>query len=223
MKDALGLTEFDYKRSKIQQKIHNFLNSRFMLPMYTLHFGYDKAARLNYVKSDRIKWLDECYSILSEDFADFIQNWKFSGSNNISTHKYIWVCWLQGKESMPDIVKYCLKSLERNVPYNTEIKLITSTNLKEYVEFPDFIYQKLKVGSLTMTHFSDLIRMALLKKYGGLWIDATVFISSQIPKEYIECDLYSIQNLSSKERKSNPYYGGGYFISCRRQSKVHVV
>lgn len=208
MKDALNLTENDYKRIKYKQKIDNFLNSKCMKPMYTLHFGYDKAIRLDRVKSDRMKWLDECYEILSEDFADFIQNWQFSGVNNISTHKYIWVCWLQGEKSMPDVVKNCLRSIERNVPYDTEVKLITSNNLKEYVEFPDFIYQKLKSGSLTMTHFSDLIRMALLKKYGGLWIDATVFVSSQIPKEYIQCDLYSIQNLSKEERSRNPYYGG---------------
>ena len=212
MRDALGLTEFDYKKIKIQQKIGNFFNSKCTLLVYMKYFGLSTALRLNRVKKNRIEWLDECYSILEEEFADFIKNYQFLQKKNSYRHKYIWVCWLQGEKSMPDVVKYCLKSVQKNAPDEAEVVLITSDNLKKYIEFPNFIYQRLKKGSLTMTHFSDLIRMALLKEYGGLWIDATVFVSNKIPQKYFERDLYSVQVLAKSERSQNPYYGGGDIV-----------
>lgn len=47
MKDELGLTQADYRRLKIQQKIRNFLNSKCLLPTYMFYFGAKKAWRLN--------------------------------------------------------------------------------------------------------------------------------------------------------------------------------
>lgn len=208
MRDGLGLTEFDYKKIKIQQKIGNFLNRKCILPIYTLHFGYDRAIRLNRVKSDRRKWLDECYEFLAEDFIDFIKNYQFASTVDFSDHKCIWVCWFQGEKCMPDVVKLCIESVKGNAPDGAQVVIITSDNLKDYVEFPEFIYRRLKTGKLTMTHFSDLVRMALLRKYGGLWIDATVYVSSKIPEEYLEKELYSIQSYGKTERNRNPYYGG---------------
>lgn len=208
MKDALGLTELDYKRIKIQQRIHNFLNAKCMLPVYAFHFGYQKASRLNRVKSDRMKWLDTCYAILCEDFSDFLKQYHFLPPAETSEKQYIWVCWLQGEAFMPEVVRCCIRSIRKHAPAQAEVVLITADNLKDYVQFPAFLYQRLKSGSLTMTHFSDLIRMALLKNYGGLWIDATVFVSAEIPKAYFEKDLFSIQILNPAQRHENPYYGG---------------
>lgn len=167
MSDALGLTNFDYKKIKLQQKISNFLDSKCTVLVDTKYFGLNTALRLNRVKRERIKWLDECYNILEEEFADFIKSYHFSYEKKAESHKYIWVCWLQGRKSMPDVVKCCLKSIERNAPDGAKVVLITADNLRSYVEFPTFIYQRLKEGTLTMTHFSDLIRMALLKRWGG--------------------------------------------------------
>lgn len=58
-----------------------------------------------------------------------------------------------------------------------------------------------------MTHFSDLIRMNLLRKYGGIWLDSTIFVSSPIPEKYFEKQLYSIQTLDKVNRYKNIYYG----------------
>lgn len=223
MRDTLGLTNLDYKRIKIQQKIGNFLNSKCMFPAYSFYFGYKKALRLNQVKSDRMKWLDECYSILCEDFSEFIKKYRFVQPDEISNKKYIWVCWLQGEASMPEVVQMCIRSINKNSPDDTEVILITADNLKKYVDFPGFIFKRLKSGSLTMTHFSDLIRMALLRKYGGLWIDSTVFVSSRISGEYFDKELYSIQTIDRENRYKNPYYGGGDFFLSWRKPCVYAV
>lgn len=97
----------------------------------------------------------------------------------------IWVCWWQGENSMPDIVKACFQSLKRNLPDETvEIRLITFENLSSYVRFPDFVMEKFHKKIITLTHLSDLLRMALLTLYGGFWLDAT-YLLQETPTEWI--------------------------------------
>lgn len=43
------------------------------------------------------------------------------------------------------------------------------------MEFPKYIEEKWKRGVITHTHMTDLLRLELLIRYGGTWIDATVF------------------------------------------------
>ena len=83
----------------------------------------------------------------------------------------IWWCWLQGLEAAPDIVKSCYNSL---LKLGKEIIVITHENMSDYIQLPDYIMEKHAKGIITRTHLSDLIRIELLSKYGGTWIDSTV-------------------------------------------------
>ncbi len=87
--------------------------------------------------------------------------------------KMIWFCWLQGLEQAPPIVKACYNSLRRHLT-DREIKVIDNENWKEYVDLPDYIVEKWKKGRIPAALFSDLLRLELLIKYGGTWIDSTV-------------------------------------------------
>lgn len=90
----------------------------------------------------------------------------------------IWVFWGQGEENMPPLVKACYRQLTH---LNENIRLVTSTNIKDYITLNPLIYSKVKEGHISWAHFSDIIRTTLLAKYGGLWIDATVWVSERIP------------------------------------------
>lgn len=91
----------------------------------------------------------------------------------------VWVCWWQGEDAMPPIVRACFESLRRNLPKErTEIRLITFENVGDYVRFPDFIEEKYRQGIISLTHLSDILRMSLLTMYGGLWMDATYLLTS---------------------------------------------
>lgn len=97
----------------------------------------------------------------------------------------VWVCWWQGEDAMPDIVRACFRSLQRNFSEErTEIRLITFDNLSEYVRFPDFIMEKYRSKVITLTHLSDLLRAALLTLYGGFWLDATYLLNEK-PADWI--------------------------------------
>lgn len=91
-----------------------------------------------------------------------------------------WVFWYQGFENSPEIVQACKRSVERNLK-GFKIILLSSDNLFDYVELPDFIRQKFEKKIIPITQFSDIVRVYLLYFYGGLWLDATIFLTSNLP------------------------------------------
>ena len=105
------------------------------------------------------------------------------------TSKIIWIFWWQGEESMPFIVKKCFESVKEHL-HDWDIILLTEQNYQKYASFPDFITEKIGKG-ITLTHFSDLLRLELLIKHGGLWLDATVLCTSgDIPQSMLKSDLF---------------------------------
>ena len=115
------------------------------------------------------------------------------GSYNFHGRLPVWICWWQGEEAMPPIVKACFDSLRENLPKErTEIILITFENAYDFVRFPDFIEEKYRNGIISLTHLSDILRMSLLTLYGGLWLDATYLLTSA-PDEalIIDRDFYT--------------------------------
>lgn len=96
----------------------------------------------------------------------------------------IWCCWWQGEDSMPELVRLCYTRLKQIIPEEVQLRLITLDNYQQYVTFPEHILNKFNQGIITMTTMSDVLRFLLLEKYGGYWLDATVFFSGNIPDEY---------------------------------------
>lgn len=97
--------------------------------------------------------------------------------------KKIWMCWLQGEDEAPKLVKVCFDSVRRYMP-DWELAIISEKNIFEYIALPDYVVEKWKKGIITNTIMADIIRTELLIKYGGMWIDATVLLTNKVP-EYI--------------------------------------
>lgn len=94
---------------------------------------------------------------------------------------YVWIFWAQGEENMPDIVRNCYKSIKKNAGESNEVILLDMESIKQYVVIPDIVYEKLYKNKMSLTHFSDILRFSLLKDYGGWWIDATIFLTQELP------------------------------------------
>jgi len=107
----------------------------------------------------------------------------------------VWVCWLQGMERAPPVVQACFASVRRHV-HDQEIVVVTAENFTDYVTLPADLTEKWKAGVITHTHFSDVLRVALLAEHGGLWLDATVFCSRPVPAWIIDVDLFVYRKLS---------------------------
>lgn len=135
------------------------------------------------------KRLEKKYiNILKEFPYEKIKN-KESKSN-----KTVWICWLQGIENAPILVQNCYESICKHLK-DWNIVVITSENLSQYTEFPDYIIRKWEQGIISNTHFSDLLRVELLAKHGGLWIDSTVLCTGEVPEYISESELFLFQCL----------------------------
>lgn len=108
----------------------------------------------------------------------------------------IWVCWFQGEENMPPVVKQCYKLLLQNSNEH-EVILLTHENIGDYVEIPKDIYDKVHSGKMLPAHFSDILRMCLLAKYGGLWVDSTYWITK--PIDIDGNSFYSLKQVDNEE------------------------
>lgn len=114
--------------------------------------------------------------------------------------KKIWIFWYQGFLSSPSMVKMCINSWKlRNPSY--EIIILDKNSIHQYIEIPKFI--SLNRLDITYQIYSDYIRLALLKKHGGVWVDAYVYcfvpLSKWLPNHF-EKDSFFIFNNSFKGR-----------------------
>ena len=91
---------------------------------------------------------------------------------NTDIPKIIWIYWQQGWDNATDISKLCLESWIYNNKLWKVIPL-SKDNINLYLDIDqitDNFYEK-KPLSCTV----DIININLLNKYGGIWVDATVF------------------------------------------------
>lgn len=131
----------------------------------------------------------------------------------------VWICWLPGIENAPDIVKICCDSVKKNLN-DRELILISAENMLDYVDIPPFIIEKWKKGIISYTHLADYLRLELLVKYGGLWLDATVFCSSSNVPNYInDSDLFFYQHLTLNKYGRSTFVSS-WLISAKSNNKI---
>lgn len=107
--------------------------------------------------------------------------------------KIVWLFWWQGIDSAPELVEKCYESVKKNF-CEWDIIVIEEKNYLKYIDLPKSIIEKHESGIITHTHFSDILRLALLCKYGGIWLDATVYCTGKINQEFLQNDLFCYRN-----------------------------
>lgn len=140
-------------------------------------------------------------------------------NNNISNEKsdYIWFCWLQGYDNMPSLVKKCY---ERILEFHSDsnIVFIDSYNYSNYIAIPDYIINKWKKGIISHAHFSDVIRTSLIAQYGGLWIDATTYLLSPIPKYIFDNQMF----MFDMSNEDNIMVYNNWFIYSNKNNRIFL-
>ncbi len=115
---------------------------------------------------------DEAFSPLIMNLAT-TQVTELSKENEIP--KIIWMFWSQGYEQAPNTVKKCYESWQK---YNQhwEIRFLDESTLAQYLPNLAKICEKNnKFLQSRRALYSDIIRLNLLKEYGGVWVDSTCF------------------------------------------------
>lgn len=154
------------------------------------------------------------YQNLFREYSYFLNSLNYTEGSKEYSNK-IWWCWLQGEDKAPDLCKACLDSLRYHLK-NKEIIVITEKNMWDYVEFPEHIKVKYNKGLISRTHFSDLLRLELLIRHGGTWIDSSVFCTAE-DNNIFDSNLYVYQNFM---RGDEAIVASSWLISSEKNNPI---
>ncbi|MGH8557892.1 MAG: capsular polysaccharide synthesis protein [Methylococcales bacterium] len=115
---------------------------------------------------------------------------------NISSNfpRIIWIMWWQGFEKAPRIVQQCIRSWRKNNP-DWELVFLDQESVNNYLTL-DYI-TNLNENMMPLQALSDVIRINLLAKYGGVWVDATCFCCKPLNEwldRYIKSGFFAFSN-----------------------------
>ena len=89
------------------------------------------------------------------------------------------------KEKMPAYIGLCMQTWTKFLP-ECEVVLLDYSNLEEWLGKD--VYDEILFRDFSLPKQADAIRCALLKKYGGLWLDADTILTSPQVKDYLMID-----------------------------------
>lgn len=173
------------------------------------------------VKNRLLKKHQIILDYLDNKYNSFWTTYKFTKKMPESDERLrnkIWICWWQGLDNAPEIVKACVESIKRYAG-NYEVICITEENYKNYVTFPKWIEEKRKQNIISRTIYSDLLRMNLLSTYGGLWIDSTFFCTSKCFEDYMQLPLWSIKRPDYLHCSVACGYFANYSLGCGYENR----
>ena len=148
------------------------------------------------------------YKFLTKKYADFIKEYKSKDVKIGTNSKTIWCLWWQGIEKAPLIIQKCIESLKNNSG-DYKVVIINSDNYSKYVNIPNNIMKKVEKGKISFVHFSDILRMALLSKHGGVWVDSTMYFYDNVFNSFDNVEFNSGKIHSDKKKEWLGFFIGG--------------
>lgn len=88
------------------------------------------------------------------------------------------------------MVRACIRSVKRHAAGHP-VQIITADNYSQWVELPVRVLHAWQENNISSANFADILRAALLAKYGGCWIDATIWLSDDLKPEIFDHLFYS--------------------------------
>lgn len=130
---------------------------------------------------------------LEKEFYEFIINYEFNTCNRKNS-KIIWTLWMQGYENAPELVKSTIDSIRKFAELNNfQFILLEENTIEKYIVFPKLIKEKMDLGVIDYTKISDILRVSLLAKYGGTWVDATIYMKEEFDSSLLLQNYYTIK------------------------------
>ncbi len=129
--------------------------------------------------------------------------------------KIIWILWYQGWDEAPQVVKACLKSWESKNP-NWVINRLDQFNIKDFIDINE-ILPNYDLREISLASLSDLIRISLLNKFGGVWADATLMCRISLDSwldQMNNADFFAFSKPSSDRLISS------WFLAATKESYI---
>lgn len=136
--------------------------------------------------------------------------------------KIIWSFWGQGiDENTPAVVQTCFSSMKKHCT-DYELIVLNNDTISDYVDLPDFVYEKFHNKQFEYPFFSDLIRISLLSVYGGVWMDATIYMTDKIPQKLFKNDFFVFQRGKKPLDHEQWHKDGFFYFSWEKGFKVNL-
>lgn len=199
-KVSKALQEFNYIRKKFSNRTAvNYITDK-IASRFESNNILKNTVKLFYKKKHK-----NILEILNSEFIDVISSYKYNMNQSYSNNKVIFSMWLQGLNNAPEIVQATVKSQKRYAEkYGYKYVLLDEENVYNYVDLPEKIREKFSSGKIDRIKFSDIIRVMLLSKYGGVWLDSTIYIDDTKKLDYFENDFYTIKNKKTENMRYIP-------------------
>ncbi|MFC8681253.1 capsular polysaccharide synthesis protein [Microbacterium ureisolvens] len=92
----------------------------------------------------------------------------------------LYTFWNTPLESAPPLVRACVAELTRlHAGGSTPLTVLDGASARELVEIPDAVADALEKDH--PAHFSDFVRVSVLDRLGGIWVDATCWAPEPLP------------------------------------------
>jgi len=114
--------------------------------------------------------------------------------------KTIFTFW-EPKDKIPGYLSLCIKTWKKFLP-DYEIKILDYKTAKEFIG--ETLFSDIICKSMPLPLQADAIRVALLQKYGGIWMDCdTIILNGNFFEQFQNFDLAMIGD----EKQRNQYIG----------------
>lgn len=126
-------------------------------------------------------------------------------------HKKIIFTFWEPHDKIPGYISLCIKTWKKFFP-DYEIKILDYKSLKDYI--PEELFFNIIDKNMSLAMQADAIRVALLKLYGGLWMDTdNIIINGNLIKMMLNYELSMI----GEEKYKIQYIG---FIFASQNSSI---
>lgn len=182
-----------------------------------MHFIYDRFDK-SYVLHQKLitKYLQRFIAKRENELSvqmDMIHSQKNTTRFNQAP---IWFFWDQGWDNLPLVLKMNFMAIKKHSNHHPVI-FLSESKLSEYINLNPTIFRLKHQRVISLAHFSDIVRTNLLAKYGGLWIDSTIYLADELDESHFNLPILSLRSeMASDNQYVSKGRWTGYFLGTNQ-------
>jgi len=207
--------------NRLSEKMHGFIQEvKNTVKNGTFKYAIMRKFITSFIRDKNLKndrWHLFVYNSLKRKYKDILIKSDISHESTMTN--YVWILWFQGEEQMPPLVKACVNSVKKNMQ-GMKVIVLTKSSIANYIKIPEYIEKKRENGKIGMAHYSDIIRTELLCEYGGLWLDATVLCTADLPSHIRKEPLFVYKIVDLDRHETLPIKNSSWLIYSEKKNPI---
>lgn len=160
----------------------------------------------------------ETISFVKESISEYQHGFR----QNSKIPNILWTYWHD--PILPDVINYCISTWRKYNP-TYDIRVVNNNNIKEYInDFSPNLFKHAVDDNDRITSFarySDYVRLNIVSKYGGLWLDASSVCQAPFDwvhgiqqAQNVDFVAYRLDAFSSKNMEHPTPVIESWFFAC---------